>query len=115
MPWKGSYETGIVNYEKRKRDYRIETDRELAIDLLRVIYQELVRPTASWCWRPRITATRKKVADSEQLHRELAYNLEHTNSSYGPDRVGINEVSSLVLPRNWRWPTHFKNTVSNAQ
>ena len=32
------YETGVVNYEKRKRDYKIETDKDFAIQLLKDIY-----------------------------------------------------------------------------
>ncbi|MGZ8558387.1 MAG: hypothetical protein ACXWWC_08650, partial [Chitinophagaceae bacterium] len=38
------YETGVVNYEKRKRDYKIETDKDFAIQLLREIYHRLDRP-----------------------------------------------------------------------
>ena len=38
------YETGVVNYERRKRDYRIETERELAINLLHSIYTAINKP-----------------------------------------------------------------------
>src|SRR4051812_16031178 len=38
------YETGIVNYEKRKRDYRIETDKDFAGELLHGIYAALNKP-----------------------------------------------------------------------
>lgn len=96
------YETGIVNYEKRKRDYRIETDRELAIDLLRVIYQELVRPNRE------LVLEAEDYCESEEglqipsnYYRELAYNLEHTIHHMALIRVGINEVSSLVLPKEF--------------
>src|SRR5215467_2645472 len=37
------YDTGIVNYEKRKRDYRIESDKNFATDLLKDIYHRLNR------------------------------------------------------------------------
>src|SRR4051794_23571714 len=35
------YETGMVNYEKRKRDYRIETDKDLAVELLNIIFGDI--------------------------------------------------------------------------
>jgi hypothetical protein len=38
------YDSGIVNYEKRKRDYRIETEKDLAIQLLKDIYHRIERP-----------------------------------------------------------------------
>ena len=35
------YETGVVNYEKRNRDIRIETDKDFAIELLQMITHNL--------------------------------------------------------------------------
>ncbi len=40
------YESGVVNYEKRKRDYQIETNKDFAIQLLKEIYHRLDRPNA---------------------------------------------------------------------
>src|SRR6187431_1891974 len=37
------YSEGIVNYEKRKRDYQIETNKELASALLKEVYQNIER------------------------------------------------------------------------
>ena len=37
------YEKGIVNYELRKRDKNIETDKQLAIQLLHEISNRLIR------------------------------------------------------------------------
>src|SRR5918912_1097193 len=37
------YDEGVVNYEKRKRDYRIETERAFAIGLLKELYHSLER------------------------------------------------------------------------
>src|SRR5436190_10199069 len=38
------YKTGCVNYEKRKRDYTIESDKDVAIELLDNIYLQLNKP-----------------------------------------------------------------------
>jgi hypothetical protein len=38
------YEAGLVNYETRKRDYRIETERQVALQLLTELYDKLEKP-----------------------------------------------------------------------
>src|SRR5215467_942950 len=37
------YHTGVVNYEKRKRDHAIESDKDFASSLLKKIYEGLDR------------------------------------------------------------------------
>jgi hypothetical protein len=98
------YGTGIVNYEKRKRELTIETDRDLACLLLEQIYQDLDRPD-----KPLLLET--SFADdpaglplllSSNYNREIAYNLEHTIHHMALIRIGINEVDpSLVLPEEY--------------
>jgi hypothetical protein len=93
------YRSGVVNYEKRKRDLAIETSRELAIELLKGIYQRLDRPNIGLMLEtadpgdPAITGI-----IPTNYYREVAYNLEHTVHHMALIRVGINEVSSVVLP-----------------
>lgn len=93
------YETGVVNYEKRKRDYKMETDKEFAIQLLKDIYHRLERPNIELVMEAEdYENTSGVVAISSNYYREVAYNLEHTIHHMALIRVGINEVSSLVLP-----------------
>jgi hypothetical protein len=96
------YDEGIVNYEKRKRDYRIETDRSFAADLLKDIYQLLDKPNK------RLTLEAEDYSDTLEIisipsnyYRELAYNLEHSIHHMALIRVGINEVSSVILPEEF--------------
>ena len=93
------YSEGIVNYEKRKRDYQIETNKELATSLLKEIYhnieksnKEIILEAEDYCDSMRI------VSIPSNYYRELAYNLEHTIHHMALIRVGINEVSSVELP-----------------
>lgn len=93
------YDEGAVNYEKRRRDYQIETNRELAALLLKEIYQNLEKPNKE------IILEAEDYCDSGEVlsipsnyYRELAYNLEHTIHHMALIRVGVNEVSSVVLP-----------------
>lgn len=96
------YEEGVVNYEKRKRDYRIETDREFACFLLRRIFRELDRPNK------RISLEADDYQDAPETvtipsnyYREVAYNLEHTIHHMALIRVGIHEVSAIQLPEEF--------------
>lgn len=93
------YETGIVNYEKRKRDYQIETNKELAVTLLKEVYQcierenkEIILEAEDYCDSMQI------ISIPSNYYRELAYNLEHAIHHMALIRVGINEVSSIELP-----------------
>ncbi len=93
------YEEGVVNYEKRKRDYRIETDREFASSLLKEIYRRLNRPNKDIILEAEDYGdTAEIVSIPSNYYREIAYNLEHTIHHMALIRVGINEVSSVVLP-----------------
>ena len=92
------YDEGFVNYEKRKRDYTIETDKNVAAALLKEIYYQLDKPN-----KPIILES-EDLGDEPELisipsnyYRELAYNLEHTIHHMALIRVGINDVSSVVL------------------
>ena len=93
------YDEGVVNYEKRKRDHRIETDRQVAIQLLKDIYHRLERENVDMVleaedYDDEVTT----VSIPTNYYRELAYNLEHTIHHMALIRVGINEVSSIILP-----------------
>jgi hypothetical protein len=96
------YETGIVNYEKRNRDYKIETDKDVAIQLLKDIYHRLERPDIDLVMETEdYENTSGVVTISSNYYREIAYNLEHTIHHMALIRVGINEVSSLILPEEF--------------
>ena len=93
------YDTGVVNYEKRQRDYSIETEKDLAVNLLRNIYKNIEKPnkeifleSEDYCESLEI------ISIPSNYYRELAYNLEHTIHHMALIRVGVNEVSSVVLP-----------------
>ena len=96
------YETGMVNYEKRKRDYQIETNKDFAIQLLRDIYHRLERPNVDLVMEAEdYEDTAGVVAIPSNYYREIAYNLEHTIHHMALIRVGINEVSCIELPQEF--------------
>lgn len=93
------YQEGLVNYEKRKRDYRIETDREFAALLLRRIHRNMAKPNKAITLEAEdYQETVQTVSIPSNYYREIAYNLEHTIHHMALIRVGVNEVSALRLP-----------------
>ena len=96
------YETGVINYEKRKRDYRIETERELAIELLHSIYTSINKPDKNIMLEVSYDEhSNDTIVIHTNYYREIAYNLEHTVHHMALIRVGINEVSAIELPSGY--------------
>ncbi len=93
------YDTGVINYEKRKRDYRIETERELAVELLHSIYTSINKQDKNLMLEVSYDEhSNDAIVIHTNYYREIAYNLEHTVHHMALIRVGINEVSTIELP-----------------
>jgi len=93
------YEPGIVNYEKRKRDQAIETDKEFASRLLLDIHSGLNKSNKELTLEATYddhSVTPIHIATN--YFREIAYNLEHTIHHMALIRVGLTEVASINLP-----------------
>ncbi|HEY0676809.1 MAG TPA: hypothetical protein VGD17_00935 [Chitinophagaceae bacterium] len=96
------YDAGLVNYEKRKRDIRIETDKAFASGLLKEVYEGLNRDNKELnleaCYDEHEAVP---ITISTNFYREVAYNLEHTIHHMALIRVGITEVSDIELPEEF--------------
>ncbi len=96
------YEAGIVNYDQRKRDQRLETDRHFAHATLEQMVDDIYKPD-----KPLLLEVyyHEGVSAVEMLatnyRRELAYNLEHAIHHMALIRIGLNEVSKLEVPENF--------------
>ena len=96
------YDDGIVNYEKRERDYRIETDKAQASVLLKEIYENVEKPDKEIILEAEDYCDAIEVISiPSNYYRELVYNLEHTIHHMALIRVVINEVSSVTLPEDF--------------
>lgn len=96
------YESGVVNYEKRKRDIEIETNKDFANSLLQKIYAGLSRSNKELILEAAYDEhSIEAINISTNYYREIAYNLEHTIHHMALIRVGINEVSSIELPEDF--------------
>ena len=92
------YETGVVNYDKRKRDIRIETDKDFAIELMEMITGNLVKFNKDLLLEASYDNHSAAVPVATNYYREIIYNLEHTVHHMALVRVGINEVSTIAIP-----------------
>jgi hypothetical protein len=96
------YESGVVNYEKRKRDTAIEADKELASRLLLEIHGALSKENKALTLEASYDDhTTEPILFDTNYNREIAYNLEHTIHHMALIRVGINEISSIELPEDF--------------
>jgi hypothetical protein len=93
------YDSGVVNYEKRPRDLRIETDKDFARSLLLSIYNDLNKLNKHMVLHTSYNEDSDQViAFQTNYHREVAYNLEHTIHHMALIKVGIYELSDIQLP-----------------
>lgn len=96
------YETGIVNYENRKRDITIESSNEAALKLMQHIKASLFAENKELILEAGFD---ENSFDLNQIpsnyFREIAYNLEHAIHHMALIKIGINEVSDIVLPTGY--------------
>ncbi|HEX9509486.1 MAG TPA: hypothetical protein VF939_03320 [Puia sp.] len=96
------YDSGVVSYENRKRDAKIESDKECSIGLLRNIpmglqlYNKMLMLESGYD-----ESSDRTVKIPTNYFREVAYNLEHTVHHMALIRVGFNELSLTCLPESF--------------
>jgi len=98
------YATGKVNYDKRKRDLNIETDCTLAIQLLKLLWEDIDKPNKSLL----LESSFDKGDGSSTLfvvqtnyYREIIYNLEHSIHHMALIRIGLREMASIEVPEDF--------------
>lgn len=89
------YAEGKINYEKRKRDILIETDKEVAINSLLAIEKSL--PLTD---KAMLLECEGELFQSS-FQRELLYCNEHTIHHKALIRVGVNEIGGYLLPESF--------------
>jgi len=96
------YEHGIVNYDSRKRDSRIENEKQLALSILNEIRAGLNKKDKDLSLETSYDEDSGEVVFIKtNYNREIVYNLEHAIHHMALIRIGINEVSSVELPENF--------------
>lgn len=95
------YQSGAVNYEKRKRDYQIETDKQLAISLLNDIAVSINKEDKPLVIEADFVSDNSLIHMDTSYYRELAYNIEHSIHHMALIRIGVNELSVIPVDENF--------------
>ena len=96
------YQSGTVNYEKRKRDQQIETDKQFALGLLKEIHAGLDKKDKSLMLEGVYNDDSAHLMQfATNYYREIVYNLEHTIHHMALIRVGLKELTSMDLPDSY--------------
>jgi uncharacterized damage-inducible protein DinB len=92
------YLKGEVDYEKRKRDKQIETDKTFATAALKDISRQISKENKMLyllTYYDELRDQPEKI--STNYYREIAYNLEHTIHHMALIRVGLRELGDLPV------------------
>lgn len=93
------YETGVVNYDKRNRDKRIETDTDYAISQIISTKENLEKENKSIQLQQIIDG--EEILISSNYHRELLYNLEHCVHHQALIKVAILIANTITVDANF--------------
>jgi hypothetical protein len=98
--------SGMINYDKRKRDPRIENDIAFTLELIDNIKTNISNQTVNVDLRLELRYGKEESEDSIRLstnyYRELAYNIEHTIHHLAIIKQTITEHFNYV-----ELPEHF--------
>ena len=93
------YEGGVVNYDKRNRDYKIQTDTDFALQCIEDIKNQLEKKDKK--------LTLQQIVDDEELYiesnyfRELLYNLEHCIHHQALIKVAVLQLEHLQIDNDF--------------
>lgn len=96
---------GVINYDNRKHDQFIETDRNLAISVIESIQKFLSSNKEDFPISFEANYTLEEGAIqkmSSSFYRELAYNIEHAIHHMALLKVAVNQTLSYIdLPKGF--------------
>jgi len=96
------YALGTINYEKRQRDYLIETNKETAIHLLNQILLQIEKPDKELVLEVTYDLENEEMLQiHSNYYRELVYNLEHTVHHMALIRVGVSQVANIEINKEF--------------
>ncbi len=93
------YDSGIINYDARNRDYQIQTDITFAKETIQTILNQLDKPNKN--------LQLQQIVDDEELlidsnyNRELLYNLEHCIHHQALIKVAILQMNHIQIDENF--------------
>jgi len=94
------YLNGEVNYDLRKRDRRLETDRDFVLLQMVFVESALGKPDKPLKLQAALDEG-VAIALSSTYYRELMHNLDHAIHHMAMIRVGLTTIPSIALPEEF--------------
>ena len=99
------HETGIVNYDKRKRDFTIQSNKNSALELIKEIIFFVRQNNGEKKMDLEVgysLNSEEYLSIGSSFFREIAYNIEHAVHHMALIKVGVREVCPYVeLPEEF--------------
>lgn len=96
------YDSGTVNYDLRQRNLAIETNREYALDEMKSVLQQMVKPNKDMELQgDYATEDSELTMVSTNYYRELIYNFEHTIHHMALIKSGLTELPGVLVPADF--------------
>lgn len=93
------YPSGIICYDKRKRDQALETEVNVALDKIAAIQGKLGLPDKAL--ELLVAAGPDSRLIHSSYHRELFYNLEHCIHHQALIKIACNQLDYIQLPASF--------------
>ncbi|MFM2214245.1 MAG: hypothetical protein RL427_1508 [Bacteroidota bacterium] len=94
-----SYEDGIVNYDHRQRDYRIQTDAAFAVISIEAILRDMDKPNKNLQLQQGVAG--ELLCMETNYQRELLYNLEHCIHHQALLKVALLQLDTVEVDANF--------------
>lgn len=94
-----NYESGIINYDKRERNFNIQTDKHFAINCMNAIVEEIDKPNKELMLQQGLDQVLYTITSNYE--RELLYNLEHSIHHQALIKVAVLKYPSIQLIENF--------------
>lgn len=93
------YESGVVNYDSRKRDTLMQTNTVFAATCITGIANQIDKPNKPLQLQQRVDGI--SLAIETNYHRELLYNLEHCIHHQALIKVALLQINSVEVDDNF--------------
>lgn len=93
------YENGVVNYDKRNRDYRIQTDTHFALQCIEDVKTHLEKENKLLILQQMVDGEELRIESN--YFRELLYNLEHCIHHQALIKVAVLQLEHLQIDENF--------------
>lgn len=94
-----NYDYGLINYDDRKRDLLLQTDKNKAITILEKYLLELDKPNKELSLAYNCFSTIELLQTN--YFRELIYNLEHSIHHQALIKVALHNLPHIKIPNSF--------------